>query len=133
MASYLVRQTPLKPWRLVTLLNQVILYSQEVLAHICSAWTVSQVVDDSLVVSPKFQKRNGFVSGEMYLPISISAVEESSGEIILDYGRCEGGVPVFEISTVTTESETVEFDVVYSETLEGINYEQGVQSFNRSE
>lgn len=77
-----------------------------------------------------FEKRYSFVNGNVYTPISISTVNESSGEIILDYGRCEGGVPVFEISTATSENETVEFDVIYSETREGIDNEQGEQIFH---
>lgn len=129
MASYLVTQNGLKPSPLSALLNRVTFSFQEFLAHICSFLSVPQR-DDALVVCAIFQKRYGFVTGTAYSPISISTVDESSGEIILDYGRCEGGVPVFEISTATSEHETVEFDVIYSESWEGIDNEQGAQRFN---
>lgn len=129
MASYLVTDNGLKPSPLSALLSRVTLYSQEFLAHICSFLPLPQR-NDALVVCAIFQKRYGFITGTVYSPVSISTVDESSGEIILDYGRCEGGVPVFEISTATSENETVEFDVIYSETREGINNEQGAQRFN---
>jgi hypothetical protein len=124
MASHLITQNALKPSPLIALLNRITPCSQEFLTNICSFWSEPQT-DDSLVVCAIFDKRYSFLNGNVYTPISISTVDESSGEIILDYGRCEGGVPVFEISTATSENETVEFDVIYSETREGISNEQG--------
>ncbi|OBT63617.1 hypothetical protein VE03_07340 [Pseudogymnoascus sp. 23342-1-I1] len=124
MASYLVTQNDLKSSPLIKLFNRVALCSQEFLTHLSSFWPAPQR-GDGLVVCAIFQKRYGFLTGEVYSPISISTVDESSGDIILDYGRCEGGVPVFKIAAATSENETVEFDVIYSETREGINNEQG--------
>ena len=127
MASYLVTQSDLKSSPLIELLNRIALRCQGFLAQIFSFSPEPQINID-LVVSAIFRKRYGLVSGKVYSPILLSTVDESSSEIILDYGRCEGGVPVFEISTAASESETVEFDVVYSETREGIDNEQGVQN-----
>ncbi|KFY33721.1 hypothetical protein V494_07380 [Pseudogymnoascus sp. VKM F-4513 (FW-928)] len=124
MASYLVTQNDFKSSRLIALLNQLSLCSRGLLPNIYSFWPLSQT-DDGLVVSDIFQKRYGLITGRVYSPISISTADESSGEITLDYGRCEGGLPIFEISTATSENETVEFDVIYSESWEGINNEQG--------
>lgn len=129
MASYLVTQHGLKSSPIIALFNRVALCSQEFLTHISSFRSAPQR-DDSLVVCAIFQKRCGFLTGEVYSPISISNVDGSCGEIILDYGRCEGGVPVFEISTATSENETVKFDVIYSETREGIDNEQGAQGLH---
>lgn len=128
MTSFLVTQNALKPSPLIALLNRVTLCSQGLLAHVCSFWSVPQR-DDDLVVCGIFQKRYDFVTGTVYSPISISTVDESSTAIILDYGRCEGGVPVFEISTATSENDIVEFDVIYSESREGIDNEQGALRF----
>jgi hypothetical protein len=52
---------------------------------------------------------------------------QSTPELVLDYGRCEGGFPVFDITSVSApdgQSE-VTFKVTYSETIEGINNEHG--------
>ncbi|KAH7252792.1 Six-hairpin glycosidase-like protein [Fusarium tricinctum] len=52
---------------------------------------------------------------------------ESAPELVLDYGRCEGGFPVFDITSVSApdgQSE-VTFKVTYSETIEGIDDEHG--------
>ncbi|KFY47537.1 hypothetical protein V496_10599 [Pseudogymnoascus sp. VKM F-4515 (FW-2607)] len=123
MASYLFTQHD-KSLPLVALFNRVALCSQEFLTNIFSFWSATQR-DDGLVVCAIFQNRRGFLTGEVYSPISISNVGGSCGEIVLDYGRCEGGVPVFEISMATSENETLKFDVIYSETREGIDNEQG--------
>lgn len=125
MASYLVTQNDLKSPPLIALLSRVTLRCQGFLAKICSFLSEPQINDD-LVVCAIFQKRYGLVNGKVYSPISLSTVDESSGHIILDYGRCEGGVPIFEISTATSESKIVEFDVIYSESREGIDNEEGV-------
>ncbi len=126
MASYSFTQHDLKSLPLVALFNRVALCSQEFLTNIFSFSSATQR-DDSLVVCAIFQNRRGFFTGEVYSPISISNVGGSCGEIVLDYGRCEGGVPVFEISMATSENETLKFDVIYSETREGIDNEQGTQ------
>lgn len=48
-------------------------------------------------------------------------------EIILDYGRCEGGLPVFILRSATApEDQThVPFEVTYSETINGTNHDRG--------
>ena len=63
--------------------------------------------------------------------LEISNVGHNSGEVILDYGRCEGGVPIFVVnSAVSSESQQdVPFRVVYSETREGIDHDTGENLF----
>lgn len=56
--------------------------------------------------------------------ISMSTVSESGCEIVLDYGRAEGGVPVFNISSASGAAPIC-LRVVYSETYEGIDSETG--------
>jgi hypothetical protein len=52
---------------------------------------------------------------------------DSTAEVILDYGRCEGGTPVFEIQNVKGRSLEIKFRVIYSETIEGIDKETGMR------
>ncbi|KAG7148777.1 hypothetical protein HYQ46_002347 [Verticillium longisporum] len=46
-------------------------------------------------------------------------------EVIFDYGRCEGGIPVFHIKSASGPEQTVLFRVTYSETRAGIDHEKG--------
>ncbi|KAL9946824.1 hypothetical protein D7B24_004622 [Verticillium nonalfalfae] len=46
-------------------------------------------------------------------------------EVIFDYGRCEGGIPVFHIKSASGPEPTVPFRVTYSETRAGIDHEKG--------
>lgn len=59
--------------------------------------------------------------------LEISNVTTDVGEVILDYGRCEGGIPIFVVETATSSEGQAEvpFRVVYSETKEGIDHETG--------
>lgn len=59
--------------------------------------------------------------------LEISNVTTDVGEVILDYGRCEGGIPIFVVETATSPEGQAEvpFRVVYSETKEGIDHETG--------
>ena len=59
--------------------------------------------------------------------LEISNIGSNAGEVILDYGCCEGGVPIFVVSNaVSSGSEhDVPFRVVYSETREGIDHDTG--------
>jgi hypothetical protein len=52
---------------------------------------------------------------------------KSAPELVLDYGRCEGGFPVFDITSVSApdDQSEVTFKVTYSETIEGIDHEHG--------
>ncbi|KAI1008339.1 hypothetical protein LB504_002047 [Fusarium proliferatum] len=52
---------------------------------------------------------------------------EDKAEVILDYGRCEGGFPIFTIESASAPEgqKQVAFQVTYSETLEGIDNENG--------
>lgn len=52
---------------------------------------------------------------------------ESPPELVLDYGRCEGGFPVFDITSVSAPNgqSEVMFKVTYSETIKGIDNEHG--------
>lgn len=49
----------------------------------------------------------------------------SPAEVVLDYQRCEGGVPVFVIDSATG-SDFVHLEVVYSEGIEGIEHATGM-------
>lgn len=52
---------------------------------------------------------------------------EGKAEVILDYGRCEGGFPIFTIESASAPEgqKHVAFQVTYSETIEGIDNENG--------
>ncbi|KAF5644086.1 alpha-L-rhamnosidase A [Fusarium sp. NRRL 52700] len=52
---------------------------------------------------------------------------EDKAEVIFDYGRCEGGFPVFKIESASAPEgqKQVAFQVTYSETIEGIDNENG--------
>ncbi|KAF9767712.1 hypothetical protein IL306_015087 [Fusarium sp. DS 682] len=56
-----------------------------------------------------------------------NVVSEINAEVVLDYGRCEGGFPIFIISSVSASNpqQQVAFQVTYSETIEGIDNENG--------
>ncbi|KAF4503264.1 alpha-L-rhamnosidase A [Fusarium agapanthi] len=56
---------------------------------------------------------------------------EDKAEVILDYGRCEGGFPVFTIASASAPKgqQQVAFQVTYSETIEGIDNENGAVCF----
>lgn len=47
-----------------------------------------------------------------------------AAEIILDYGECEGGIPVFEVLQAASNT-TIELSVIYSEGIDGIGHENG--------
>lgn len=65
-------------------------------------------------------------TSEGCLPLTLKTCA-SACEVILDYGRCEGGIPVFDIiSCSSAENTAVEFDVVYSEGIEAIDHEDGM-------
>ncbi|KAF4964734.1 hypothetical protein FSARC_7333 [Fusarium sarcochroum] len=52
---------------------------------------------------------------------------DTKAEVILDYGRCEGGFPVFSITSASApkDQRQVAFQVTYSETIDGIDNAQG--------
>ncbi|KAK6700760.1 hypothetical protein SNK04_010697 [Fusarium graminearum] len=51
----------------------------------------------------------------------------SNAELVLDYGRCEGGFPIFSIISASAPKgqQQIAFQVTYSETIEGIDNENG--------
>lgn len=59
--------------------------------------------------------------------LEISNFDSHGGEVILDYGRCEGGVPIFVVSNAVSSGseQDVPFRVIYSETREGIDHDTG--------
>lgn len=59
--------------------------------------------------------------------LEISNIGSNAGEVILDYGCCEGGVPIFVVNTAVSSGseQDVPFRVVYSETREGIDHDTG--------
>lgn len=48
-------------------------------------------------------------------------------EIVLDYGKCEGGLPVFKVLNAKSNTGSIEFDVVYSEGENGVHHENGMR------
>ncbi|KAJ0150654.1 Methyltransferase [Fusarium oxysporum f. sp. albedinis] len=52
---------------------------------------------------------------------------DNKAEVIFDYGRCEGGFPVFTIASTSAPEghQQVAFQVTYSETIQGIDNENG--------
>lgn len=62
--------------------------------------------------------------------LEISNIGSNVGEVILDYGCCEGGVPIFVVNTAVSSGseQDVPFRVVYSETREGIDHDTGEYS-----
>lgn len=51
--------------------------------------------------------------------------------IVLDYGKCTGGVPVFDISAAQAQGP-IAIQVVYSETIEGIGCQTGKTAMPQS-
>lgn len=67
-------------------------------------------------------------------PLTVSNAGAATGEVVLDYGRCEGGIPIFVVDhAFPSEGEhDVPFRVVYSETREGIDLETGKSPSNHT-
>ena len=82
--------------------------------QVISSWSILDQSSDTLT-APSSSK------------LRLSNVDGDAGELILDYGRCEGGIPIFVIeSAISSEDEQdVPFRVVYSETREGIDHDTG--------
>lgn len=86
--------------------------------------SVQNDTSDNIVRPVKILRALSTSEGCLPLTLKRSA---SACEIILDYGRCEGGIPVFDIiSCSSTKNTAVEFDVVYSEGIEAIDHEDGM-------
>ena len=58
----------------------------------------------------------------------LSTLANGISEVVLNYGRAEGGVPFFETSHVTSSSKSVDIQVIYSETSAGVEEEQGMSN-----
>lgn len=86
--------------------------------EVISTWTI-------------FDKSAGTRTALSNTHLEISNVGDNHGEVILDYGRCEGGVPIFVVTNATSSDgeQDVPFRVVYSETREGIDQDTGQHSF----
>lgn len=50
----------------------------------------------------------------------ISNNAEGHSEITFDYGRAEGGLPFIGIAEVASNGPSVELDIIFSETYEGV-------------
>ena len=89
------------------------------------SWSESTFVGD-LVLPLCVQheaKRGAF---EPLADLTILTNHKSSSAIVLDYGRCEGGLPEFRILSAKADGDLIEFDVVYSEGEDGVHHENGV-------
>jgi hypothetical protein len=82
--------------------------------EIISTWTVLDPNEDIRVVPVTSQ-------------LKISNIDCADGEVILDYGRCEGGFPIFVVEHAESlgGDHDVPFRAVYSETRDGINHDTG--------
>ncbi|KIV99227.1 uncharacterized protein PV09_09091 [Verruconis gallopava] len=81
------------------------------------------------VILPKsiaFQghRAQSFVPGAIELSNDAIGEAQSCASVVLDYGRCEGGMPFFEINRAQGH-QTLVVKVVYSETAQGIDTETG--------
>ncbi|EWG50908.1 hypothetical protein FVEG_10025 [Fusarium verticillioides 7600] len=82
-----------------------------------------------LVIPKRILRTSGNVSSGKevsYFTLSNDGSKDKA-EVIFDYGRCEGGFPVFAIESATASEgqQQVAFQVTYSETVEGIDNENG--------
>jgi len=86
--------------------------------EVISTWTIFDRSTETRKPSPSSHLR-------------ISNIGSNSGEVILNYGRCEGGFPVFVVdNAVSSDGEhDVPFRAVYSETREGIDHDTGEHSY----
>ncbi|KAF4550728.1 Hypothetical protein D9617_16g015170 [Elsinoe fawcettii] len=68
--------------------------------------------------------RAGLVSIEDSFTLTNNS-EKGNSEVVLDYGRAEGGYPVFGVEATAANGEDVRFRVIYSETRAGVDSEEG--------
>jgi hypothetical protein len=82
--------------------------------EVISTWTIFDRLTGTRTAHPKPS-------------LEISNVGGNDGEVILDYGRCEGGVPIFIVDNAASPEgeQEVPFRVIYSEAREGIDHDTG--------
>jgi hypothetical protein len=112
-------------WNVATVLNQAALQFQLLVNTIVSYWAKRGSLYKPLIVPIRYQAAPS-AEWHSHTCLTIST-KVQCGEIILDYRRCEGGLPVFEISSLRGKANLVQFDVVYSESFKGLNNEEGEQ------
>jgi hypothetical protein len=81
-----------------------------------------------VVVTPRsiVRSEEQFDDTRVPLPFSLSNIDDDGkSEIIFDYGTCQGGIPVFTITSASGPDDRIPFQVTYSETREGIDHEKG--------
>jgi hypothetical protein len=68
------------------------------------------------------------VGDELSFLSLVNAEPVTKAEVLLDYGRCEGGFPIFAITSASAPKgqRQVSFQVTYSETIDGIEHEKGM-------
>lgn len=66
------------------------------------------------------------ISGDLLLSTS----DNGLSEVILDYGRAEGGVPFLETSQVESNGFSVTIEVIYSETSSGVEKDTGMTIYH---
>ena len=59
------------------------------------------------------------------LPFTLTSNDTSKPEIILDYGRAERGLPIFEVTNADSSADVISFEAVYSEQFNAISDEGG--------
>lgn len=55
----------------------------------------------------------------------VNEAESSKAELVLDYGRCEGGIAVLESQSAASNGDSIAFGSIYSETIAGIDSPSG--------
>lgn len=90
--------------------------------------TIDPIIQDRRLpdIVPKWILRShGDVICQALPSIRLTNGPTGTSEVVLDYGRAEGGNPIFEVLEAISESETLEFQVIYSETIREIDSESG--------
>lgn len=77
------------------------------------------------IVPKRVLKSHGDVECQALPGIRLTNGPTGTSEVVLDYGRAEGGNPIFEVLNASSESDTLDFQVVYSETIREIDSESG--------
>ncbi|KAJ4244769.1 hypothetical protein NW762_014346 [Fusarium torreyae] len=91
--------------------------------------STASISDPKFVYPSRVLRTSGEVQTKndlSYLSL-VSSKPGTKAEVILDYGRCEGGFPVFSITSASApkDQRQVAFQVTYSETIDGIDHEKG--------
>lgn len=99
-------------------------------AHVTSMKTTANLIpcllpEGSTIRPVRVLSTKGHVNIRDPASFTITNDHQSYSEIILDYGKAEGGYPIFGLSAEQCQNYQIMFRVVYSETRVGIDNQQG--------